>query len=126
MTVYTKDCKVLNNTIHDPDSRMGRLVRTVFTNDGLTFANNLLSGPRISNESKSKITFLNNLIKEATNSFADPEHGNLHLIGSQTNIIDKGILLPEMVEDIDREPRGAKIDIGADELIQQDQSAQAF
>ncbi len=41
VTVYTKDCKVVNNTIHDPESRLGRLIRPVFTNDGLTIANNM-------------------------------------------------------------------------------------
>ena len=35
VTVYTKDCRILHNTIHDPQSRLGRLIRTVFTNDGL-------------------------------------------------------------------------------------------
>jgi hypothetical protein len=116
VTVYTKDCKVLNNTIHDPKSRMGRLIRTVFTNNGLVIANNLLSGPRMSNESKSKITFLNNLIKDLTNSFSDPAHGNLHLTDAAIDAIDKGVTLPEVTEDIDGEPRGAAPDIGADEL----------
>ena len=116
VTVYTKDCQVFNNTIHDPESRMGRLIRTVFTNDGLFIANNLLSGPRMSNESKSKITFRNNLIKDLTNSFIDPSRGNLHLMGEAIDVIDKGIVLPDVVEDIDGEPRDTKIDIGADEL----------
>jgi len=114
--VYTKDCKVLNNTIHDPDSRMGRLIRTVFTNDDLFIVNNLLSGPRMSNESKSKITFINNLIKDLTETFADPAHGDLHLKNGAIDVVDKGLVLPEVVEDIDREPRDTRIDIGANEL----------
>ena len=114
--VYTKDCKILNNTIHDPDSRLGRLIRTVFTNDGLFIANNLLSGPRMRNESRSKIIFLNNLIKDLTDSFSDPAHGNLHLNDAATDAIDKGITLPEVVEDMDRELRGTRTDIGADEF----------
>jgi len=117
VTVYTRDCKILNNTIHDPGSRMGRLIRTVFTNDDLCIANNLLSGPRMSNESKSKITFTNNLIKDLTDGFADPAHGNLHLTNGALDVIDKGINLPDVVEDIDGEPRDTKVDIGADELV---------
>jgi len=116
VTVYTKDCKILNNTIHDPDSRMGRLIRTVFTNDGLVIANNLLSGPRMRNESKSKITFLNNLIGNLTDSFTDPARGDLHLTNAAVNAIDRGIVRTDVVEDIDREPRGNRVDIGADEL----------
>jgi hypothetical protein len=116
VTVYTKDCKVFNNTIHDPGSRMGRLIRTVFTNDGLIVANNLLSGPRMSNESKSRITFRNNLIKDLTDGFADPAAGNLHLKDTAVDVIDKGIVLQDVMEDIDREPRDAGVDIGADEF----------
>ncbi|MFC1635586.1 nitrous oxide reductase family maturation protein NosD [Planctomycetota bacterium] len=116
VTVYTRDCKILNNTIHDPDSRMGRLIRTVFANDGLVIANNLLSGPRMRNESNSKITFLNNLVKDLTDSFANPTHGDLHLTDGAIDVIDKGIVLPEVTEDIDRESRDIRIDIGADEL----------
>lgn len=117
VTVYTKDCKLLNNTIHDPESKLQRLLRTVFTNDGLLIANNLLSGPGIRNETESKTTFLNNLIKDVTDGFIDPEHGNLHLKSTAIEAIDKGIVRAEVVEDVDRQQREAKPDIGADELI---------
>ena len=117
MTVYTKDCKLLNNTIHEPDSRLGRLIRLVFDNDGLLVANNLLSGPKIRNESDSKIKFLNNLAKDLTAALADPPQGNLHLTTRAAEAINKAQSLPEVSNDIDRESRGAKPDIGADELI---------
>ncbi len=87
VTVYTKDCKLLNNTIHEPQSRMGRLIRTVFANDGLLIANNLVSGPRMSGESASNVTLLNNLVKDLTSVFVDPERGNLHLTGSVADIV---------------------------------------
>lgn len=117
VAVYTRDCKVLNNTIHDPDSRMGRLIRTVFTNDGLMVANNLFSGPRIRNESESEIAFRNNLIADFTHAFADPERGDLHLKGAAVEAIDRGIVLAEVSEDVDGQPRGTKPDVGADELV---------
>jgi hypothetical protein len=117
VTVYTKDCKLLNNTIHDPESKLHRLLRTVFTNDGLLIANNLLSGPGIRNESESKITFLNNLIKDVTGDFIDPARGDLHLKSNATNAVNKGLPLAEVVEDFDRQQREPKPDIGADELI---------
>jgi len=118
VTVYTKDCNVLHNTIHDPQSRMSRLIRTVFANDGLFVANNLLSGPGMRNESDSKIEFAGNLIKDTTAAFVDPTHGNLHLTQAATEAIDKAITLEEVTEDIDRQPR-MKPDIGADELDSQ-------
>jgi len=117
VTVYTKICKVLNNTIHDPESRLGRLIRTVYTNDDLVIANNLISGPKIRNESESKVTFLNNLIRDLTDVFVDPKCGDLHLTDSAIEAIDAGVALTEVIEDIDNEPRGARPDIGADELI---------
>jgi hypothetical protein len=117
VTVYTKDCKFLNNTIHDPESKLQRLLRTVFTNDGLLIANNLLSGPGIRNESESNITFLNNLIKDVSDSFIDPARGDLHLKNTVIDAVDKGLVQAEVVEDIDRQRRQAKPDIGADELI---------
>jgi len=117
VTVYTKDCKLLNNSIHDPQSNLQRLVRTVFTNDGLLIANNLLSGPGIRNESESKITFLNNLIKDVTDYFVEPARGDLHLNNSATDVVDEGLVRPEVIDDIDRQQRQATPDIGADELI---------
>jgi len=116
VTVYTKDCRILHNTIHDPGSRMSRLIRTVFTDDGLVVANNLLSGPGMSNESDSRIEFAGNLIKDMTSAFVDPAGGNLHLTQAATEAIDKAVPLPDVTEDMDRQPR-VKPDIGADELV---------
>jgi len=117
VTVYTKDCKLLNNTIHDPQSKLQRLLRTVFTNDGLLIADNLLSGPGIRNESESKITFLNNLIKNVSDDFIDPARGNLHLKNTAIEAIDKGMVSTDVAEDIDKQQREAKPDIGADEFM---------
>jgi len=115
VTVYTKNCNVLHNTIHDPQSRMGRLIRTVFANEGLVVANNLLSGPGLRNESDSRIEFTGNLIKDMTAAFVDPTHGNLHLTESATEAIDKAVTPDDVLEDIDGQPR-TDPDIGADEL----------
>lgn len=114
--VYTKDCRILNNTIYEKDSRLGRLIRTVFDNDGLLIANNLLSGPKIRNESKSEIRFVNNLEKELEDAFIDPAQGNLHLKSKLDEVIDRAAKLEEVTTDIDNQPRGQKPDIGADDL----------
>ena len=116
VTVYTKDCRLLHNTIHDPQSRLSRLIRTVFTNDGLVVANNLLSGPGMRNESDSDIKLINNLIKDMTGTFVDPAHGNLHLKQAMDEVVDQAVPVPEVPQDIDRQVRDAKPDIGADEL----------
>ncbi|MHC4084733.1 MAG: GDSL-type esterase/lipase family protein [Planctomycetota bacterium] len=114
--VYTRDCKILNNTIHESDSRLGRLIRIVFDNDGLVVANNLLSGSKIRNESDSKITFVSNLEKELTAAFVNPSQGNLHLTIRATDAINRAEQLSDVTGDIDGEAREDKPDIGADEL----------
>ena len=115
VTVYTKDCRVVHNTLHDPQTRKGRLIRTVFTNDGLVVANNLLSGPAVSNESDSQIRWLGNLIEDTTGSFVDAARGDLHLTDSATKAIDAAVFLSDITRDIDNQRRD-KPDIGADEL----------
>jgi len=116
VTVYTQDCKILNNTIHEPDSRLGRLIRLVFDNDGLLVANNLLSGPKIRNESDSNIRFISNVEKELTNVLVNPSQGNLHLKARAADAINRAEPLSEVTGDIDCEPRGSEPDVGADEL----------
>lgn len=117
VTVYTKDCRVLHNTIHDPQSRTNRLLRMVFDNEGLIVANNLLSGPGISDESDSEIRLLGNLLQDVSSVFADPTHGDLHLAKSAPAIVDRADAISEAPEtDIDGQKRDAKPDVGADEL----------
>jgi Right handed beta helix region len=115
VTTYTRGCKILHNTIHDPNSRMNRLLRIVFANDGLVIANNLISGPAISNESDSDIVFVDNCIKDATEGFVDPDRGNLHLTPEGAGKVDRVPARPDITSDIDGSPRGPTTYVGADE-----------
>lgn len=118
VAVHTKDCRILHNTIHDPQSGMSRLLRMVFANHGLLVANNLLSGPGMSNESDSKIAFHGNLLQDMSSTFTDPAGGNLHLKHAIAEVVDRGTALPTPVtDDIDRQHRDDRPDIGADERI---------
>ncbi len=113
---YTEGCKILHNTVHDPGSRQGRLLRLVHDNDDLLVAGNLLSGPPIRNESASKITFRNNRQKDdLTAAFVAASEGNLRLTARATDAIDRAALRPEAGTDMDRHPRGRTPDIGAHE-----------
>ena len=102
---YTRDCAILHNTVHDPRSRLGRLIRLVHDNDGLRVVNNLLSGPPPRNESGSQITLRGNLSGDFTAAFVAPEEGNLRLTAAATAAIDKAVPSPEVTTDIDRKPR---------------------
>ena len=99
---YTRDCKILHNTVYDPQSRLGRLIRLVHDNDGLLVANNLLSGPPLRNESSSRIELRGNLIRDMTAALVDPAAGNLRLTSQATAAIDEAAPLPEATEDIER------------------------
>ncbi len=114
--VYTEDCKVLHNTVHDPQNRMRRLVRIMKKNQGLLLGNNIFSGPEIQIHSKGAVKLEANLNKDLTANFADPAKGNLRLKKPHPEIVDKGKAFAEVSEDIDRRKRGAKPDIGAHEM----------
>jgi len=113
---YTRDCRILHNTIHDPANRLGRLIRLVHDNDGLLVANNLLSGPPVRNESTSRITLRQNVAQNLTVSFADVAAGNLHLKSPVPEVVDQASPVDGVLEDIDRQLRRSPPNIGADEL----------
>lgn len=112
---YTRDCKIVHNTIHDPKSRFGRLIRLVHDNDGLLVANNLLSGPDIRLETASPVVRRNNLARVLTDAFVDPAGGNLHLREPVAGVAAAAEALPDAPEDIDGQPRTGRVDLGADQ-----------
>lgn len=115
---YTKNCLIAHNTIHDPKNKLGRLIRIVHDNDGLVVVNNLISGPPVIVESDSRIKMLNNLtVSSYEDRFVDAAKGNLRLRPMAIEAIDKALPIPEVQDDIDRNPRGLAPDIGAHELI---------
>jgi len=113
---YTRDCKILHNTIHNPDSRLKRLIRLVHDNDGLLVANNLLSGPEMRIETQSNIQLRDNLTQVLSDAFLDIHSGNLHLRG---RLSAPGAIVPRVgdaLEDFDRQKRNERTDVGADQL----------
>ncbi|MDQ1327416.1 MAG: hypothetical protein QG641_696 [Candidatus Poribacteria bacterium] len=111
---YTKNCKILHNTIHHPNNQLKRLIRLVHDNDGLVVANNLLSGPPMRIETDSKVEIIDNYTKDMTASFVNPENGNLHLKGETTELrVAKH--LSEVLYDVDNQSRSSPTDFGADE-----------
>jgi hypothetical protein len=113
---YTQDCRILHNTIHDPASRLRRLVRLVHDNDGLVVANNLLSGPEMRVETDAKIEWRANVTRVLSDRFVDPAAGDVHLKARVEGVVDAGVPLNSVPEDIDRQRRDAPPDVGADEL----------
>jgi lysophospholipase L1-like esterase len=117
---FTRDCAILHNTVHDPSSRLGRLIRLVHDNDGLRVMNNLLSGPPPRIESESRVTLRGNVNGAFPTAFVAPEEGNLRLTAGAAAAIDRAVPVPDVTTDIDRNPRGPAPDVGAHELRSRD------
>ncbi len=119
LACYTKNCRILHNTVHEPESRYGRLIWVQNINDGLVVANNLLSGAEVLMTSESQIDQRSNFAVETlTQVFADANAGNLHLTEAAEGVVNAANRLPLVSHDIDNQPRLDRPDIGADELAQ--------
>ncbi len=109
---YTRDCQILHNTVYDPASRYQRLIRLVDDNNGLVAADNLLCGRAMQVESKSPMRIEGNVIKDVTPWLVDPAAGNLHLRPGAARALGAVQRLPEVHEDIDRQPRSPSTVVG--------------
>ena len=112
---YTRDCRIVHNTVHDPGSRLRRLIRLVHHNGGLVVAGNLLSGPPMRVETDSPMTIENNFVENVVNWFVDPRAGDLHL---KPGVLPDAARVPRrkaIAADIDGQPRPVSTAVGADE-----------
>lgn len=112
---YTEDCLIAQNTIHDPSSRLKRLIRLVHDNPGLGVVNNLLSGPPMRVETESPVRFAANVTRNVAECFVDPAKGDLHLNGVLPPGVEPVPSIERVPEDFDREPRGRLTTVGADQ-----------
>jgi len=110
---YTRDCKILQNTVLDPDSRFQRLIRLVHDNDGLVVANNLLCGRAMQVETKNHVQIEGNVIKNVASWLVDPATGNLHLRPVAAAVLGTVKRLADVPEDIDRQRRSPLTVVGA-------------
>ncbi len=116
LAAYTKSCAILSNTVHDPESRLGRLIRVVHENHGLGIMNNLLSGPPLLVETPGEIDTKANVSGDFGSLFISPAEGNLRLSRTDDAVVDRAIPLPEVMTDFDGHPRGDAPDVGAHEF----------
>ena len=69
LACYTKNCVIENNTIHDPQSRMRRLIWVQNSNEGLKVQGNLLVGHPVKVTSDSKIVKTGNVVYKDLEAF---------------------------------------------------------
>jgi hypothetical protein len=114
---HTRDCRIVHNTLHDPASRLRRLIRLVHDDDGLLVADNLLSGPPMSVETTSPMRLRNNVTRpDLSDAFTNPATGDLHLKSRLPDVTDAASPSDDAQDDIDRQRRDAHPDVGADEV----------
>jgi hypothetical protein len=117
LACYTKDCRILHNTIHEPESPRRRLIWVQQENGGLVVANNLLSGPTVQVTSDSRIDLRDNVASEDySDIFADAKSGDLHLKESAKSFPQVTERLAQAARDIDHDTRPDRPTAGADEL----------
>jgi hypothetical protein len=107
--------KVYNNTVWRHDLR-GRGIRSIEKIQHVDIANNLVRGAMSLTGTE---IARNNLSGPMEDWFIDPAAGNLRLRNAVAEVVDRGLVLPEISEDIDGRPRGQRPDIGASEFIRQ-------
>jgi hypothetical protein len=112
---YTQNCLIAHNTVHDPTSRLKRLIRLVHDNEGLAVVNNLLSGPPMRIETTSQVRFEGNVTSDAAERFSNLSVGNLHLKGEWQEVVGRAAAIQEVPQDIDRQLRRKNTDVGADQ-----------
>jgi hypothetical protein len=112
---FTRDCKILHNTVHDPASRLGRLIRVLGDDRSLLIANNLLSGAAPLIETRDKIELRGNVSRVLTDSFVDAAGGNLHLKAEVPGVTGAVSFLADVPDDIDGRLRNRRTDAGAHE-----------
>ena len=114
--LYTKDCKILHNTVCDTTGKIVRGVRVEFAADGLAVVNNLLAGPKIAIDTRSRVEERSNREGVAASAFVDAANGDLHLAERIDGVVDAGQALPEVPRDLDGRRRGNRADLGAHEF----------
>jgi hypothetical protein len=75
----TRDCRIENNAIHDPENRFRRSIRMVRHNPGLVVAENRIAGaaPQIEAEDRSEVTLRDNRANLPPSVFRNPALGDL-------------------------------------------------
>lgn len=74
---YTRDCRIVHNTVHDPQSRLGRLIRVVHDSEGLLVADNVIDGAPPRNEWGGSVVWRGNRVGRWTDAFVDAAAGDL-------------------------------------------------
>ncbi len=108
--------KVYNNTVYN-ESGYPNSIEYRFYCDGTVIANNFTNRAIYARDG-ADACLQSNLITPDLTYFKNHQSGDLHITGLAEKAINKGISLPEVIEDVDLQSRvNSLYDIGADEVL---------
>jgi hypothetical protein len=108
---HAEGVKVYNNSVWRPERNWKRGIRVGTGTVHADIANNLVHGEIQLERGEAQLR--NNLAGRLPGYFVNPASGNLVLTSTATKAIGKALPLPEIVDDIRRQPRGKKPSLGA-------------
>lgn len=108
---HAERIKVLHNSIWRPERNWSRGIRVGTGTTQTALVNNLVHGEIRFEGGEAEAT--NNLTGRLDGYFVDPQTGNLALTRNATGAIDRGVSLPEVIEDISGRSRVGPPDLGA-------------
>lgn len=109
------NAKVFNNTIFHEQSYPNAIEYRFAGTDAQIYNN--LTNKKITERNGGSADLSHNVTNAETNWFEDVSSGDLHLQSAVSEVIDQGLELSEVSEDIDGENRSDdKADVGADEV----------
>ena len=108
---HSERIKVFNNTIWRPEQNWSRGIRVGTGTSRTEIANNLVHGEIRLDGGEAQIH--HNLARRLEGYFVDPASGNLAVTPAATGVVDQGMSLPEVIDDIRGRPRTGRPDLGA-------------
>ncbi|MBI2948700.1 MAG: right-handed parallel beta-helix repeat-containing protein, partial [Verrucomicrobia bacterium] len=111
---HADQIKVFNNTIWRPERNWARGIRIGTGTSRSDVANNLVHGEIRLEGGDAQLR--QNLARKLDGYFVEPAAGNLALTSAAQDVIDQGVSLPEVTDDIRGRLRTGRLDLGAWEL----------